>query len=187
MIYPNKLNSKKSNLIVKVGFTISLFICVLLYVINKIINPSIPWSVIANVGIIYIWVILFYTINKRINIAGHVLLHMIATSILVQFIDYKLGFNKWSIHIISPIIIIIANITMLIITIVSHKKYIKYAIYQLLIVIYSLILVLAITDNITHDKLIGIIASGVSIINLFVSLFWCAQDIKEALARKMHT
>ena len=186
MIYPQKLNSKKSNLILKIGVLMSVFIAILLIVINKLTTPRIPWAAIANGGIIYAWIVLFYSIRKNINIAGHVLLQTIAISILTIYIDYELKFKGWSIDIVVPILVIISNITMLVLTIVSHKEFIKYAIYQLLIVLFSLLPIILVTENMVQNKTLSIVASVISILNLGLSLILCAKDVKEAVIRKFH-
>ncbi len=186
MIYPQKLNSKKSNLIVKIGASISILVAILLIVINKLTSPHIPWAALANGGIVYLWIVLYYSIHKNINIAGHVLLHTVAISILTVYIDYELGFRGWSIDLAMPILIIISNITMLILTMVSYKKFIKYAIYQLIIVLFSMLPVLLITENMVQNKTLSMIASGISILNLIISLILCTRDVKEAVIRKFH-
>lgn len=186
MIYPQKLNSKKSNLILKIGVLLSVLIAILLVVINKLTTPRIPWAAIANGGIIYAWIVLFYSIRKNINIAGHVLLQTIAISLLTIYIDYELKFKGWSINIVVPILVIISNITMLVLTIVSHKDFIKYAIYQLLIVLFSVLPIILVTENMVQNKTLSIVASGISILNLGLSLILCARDVKEAVIRKFH-
>ena len=93
MIYPQKLNSKRSNLIVNAGLIVSVSFAIMFVILNRIITPGIHWAAIVNGTIVYIWVVLFYTIRKRINIAGHVLLHAIAISVLNVYIDYEIGFQ----------------------------------------------------------------------------------------------
>ena len=186
MIYPKKLSSKKSDMILKICMLASVLIAILLVVINRLTTSGIPWAALSNAGILYIWITVMYAINKNINIAGHVLLQTIAISILVVYIDYNLKFRGWSVNIAIPILIIIANITMFVLTIVSHKKYIKYAIYQLLIVIFSILPVVFIHENLIHDKTLSIVAVAVSVMNLIVTLALCAKDVKEAVIRKFH-
>lgn len=186
MIYPQKLNSKKSDLILKIAIGVSVFVAVLLVMINKLTTPKIPWAALANSGIVYIWVTVFYSIRRRVNIAGHVLLQTIAISLLTVAIDYELGMKSWSINMAIPIVIIVSNITMLILTIVSHKKFIKYAIYQLVIVLFSMLPLIFITEHIAQNKIMSFIASGISIFNLFISLLLCAKDLKEVIVRKFH-
>lgn len=186
MIYPKKLSSKKKDLIFKILLISSIILALILLLINKLTTPEIPWAALANAGIIYVWITVFYSIKKNINIAGHVLIQAIAISLLTVFIDYKLGFEKWSINISVPIIIMIANVTMLILTIVSYKKFIKYAIYQLIIVLFSMIPVILLSENILENKVLSIVASSISILNLILTLILSAKDVKSAIVRKFH-
>ena len=186
MIYPQKLSSKKGERILNICLILSFLIAVILLIVNKFTNPNIHWAALANCGIIYIWITVIYSIKKSRNIAGHVLLQTIAISAAMLYIDYRIGFQRWSINIAIPIILIISNITMLILTIVSYKKYIKYAIYQLFIVLISLISIILITNNLIHLELLSKIAIIVSILNLVITLVLCYKDVKDAIIRKIH-
>ncbi len=127
-----------------------------------------------------------YSLKKNINIAGHVLLQLIALSLLTVYIDHLLGEKGWSINIAIPIMIMIANVTMLVLTISSYKKYMKYAIYQLIIVLLSMIPVILVTEHIVQDKLLSIVASGISVFNFLICLIVCAKDVKETIIRMFH-
>lgn len=186
MIYPQKINASKGDFIIKLSILISIIIAIMLFIINKLTTPQIPWAALTNSGIIYVWITVLYAINKNINIAGHVLIQTIAISLLTYYIDYSLGFKGWSLSIAIPIIIIIANLTMLILTIVSHKKYIRYAIYQLIILMFSIIPVILVTEKLVKDPILEYIASGISILNLVITLLLSKKDVKEAIVRKFH-
>lgn len=186
MIYPQKIKAKKSDKIIKILISISIGIALILLLINKLTTPNIPWAALANAGILYSWITVIYSVRKNVNIAGHVLLQTIAISVLTIYIDYKLGMKGWAINIAIPIIIMIANVTMLVLTIVSYKKYIKYAIYQLIIVIFSMLPVVFVTENIVQNKTLSVIASGISVLNFIFCLVLCAKDVKEAIIRKFH-
>lgn len=186
MIYPEKIKAKKSDKIINILVSCSFLIAIILVVINKLTTPQIHWAGIANAGILYTWIVVIYAVKKNINIAGHVLLQTIAISVLVIYLDYKLGNQGWSINIVVPIIIMIANLTMLVLTIVSHKKYIKYGIYQLIIVFLSMLPVIFVTEHIVQNNVLSIIASGISIFNFVICLALCAKDVKEVIVRKFH-
>ncbi len=186
MIYPQKIKAKKSDKTIKVLISVSIGIAIILVLINKLTTPNIPWAALANAGILYSWITVMYSIRKNVNIAGHVLLQTITLCALIVYIDYKLGFKGWSINIAIPIMIMIANITMLVLTIVSYKKYIKYAIYQLIIVFFSMLPIIFMKENIVQNKPLSVIASGISVLNLVISLMLCARDVKEAIIRKFH-
>lgn len=186
MIYPEKIKAKKSDKIIKILLSLSIGMALILVVINKLTTPSIPWAAFVNAGILYSWVVVRYSIKKNINIAGHVLLQTIALSLLTFYIDYKLGRKGWSINIAIPIMIMIANVTMLVLTIISYKKYIKYAIYQLMIVFFSMLPIVFMTEHMVQDKTLSMIASGVSVLNFVLCLVLCARDVKEEIVRKFH-
>jgi len=186
MIYPQKLSSKKGEKILNICLIISVIIAIVLVIINKITNPDIHWAALANCGIIYIWITVMYSIKKSRNIAGHVLLQTIAISAAVLYIDYKIGFKGWAITIAIPIILMVSNITMLILTLVSYKKYIQYAVCQIIIVIMSLISIYIITKNLMELTLLNNIAMIISIINLVFTLVLCYKDVKDAIIRKFH-
>ena len=183
MIYPKKLKNKDEELLLKIFLITSIILATILILINRLTTPMVTWSVFACCGIIYIWITVIYCIKRNTNIAGHVLLQMITTSVVVLFIDNTIGFNGWSISIAVPIILITANATMLILTIISHKKYIRYAIYQLLIVLITLISLVVISKT---KSILAIIAIAISILNLIISLILSFKDIKEAIIRKFH-
>lgn len=186
MIYPKKIKAKKSDKIIKILMMVSVAIAILLLVINKLTTPNITWAALANAGILYSWVVVIYSIKKNINIAGHLLLQLISLSILTIYIDYLLGEKGWSVNIAIPIMIMIANLTMLILTIVSYKKYMKYAFCQLMIVLFSMLPMILLTEHIVQDKTLSIIATGISVLNFVICLILSAKDIKETIVRKFH-
>ena len=85
-----------------------------------------------------------------------------------------------------PIIIMIANVTMLVLTIVSHRKYVRYAIYQLIICIYSLIPIYFIQEELIDNYILSYVAIGISIVNFILTIILSARDVKEAVIRKFH-
>lgn len=186
MIYPQKLNSKKSAKLLYSFIITSIVLMISIIVINRIMTPSVHWAAFVNLGIIYAWVTVMYSIKRGTNIAGHVLVQTIAISLILLYIDNKLGNMGWSISIGIPILLIIANIVMLILTIVSYKKYIKYAIYQLILVLISLMPMILIIEGILKENTLNKIVIVISILNLLITLTLSYKDVREAVIRKFH-
>lgn len=187
MLYPQRLSSKKSDLLIKILLGISLLIAIILVIINKLTTKDIHWAALANAGILYAWITVLYSLNKHRNIAGHVMIQLIAIGILTTYIDYKIGFKGWSFEIAIPIIIIIANVTMFVLTIVSYKRYIRYAIYQLIICVFSMLPAYFIMEKMILNPVLSYVAIGISCLNFLLTIFLCARDVKEAIKMKFHT
>ena len=186
MLYPQKLSSKKGDIIVRSLLLASVIIAIILTIINKLTIPDIHWAALANAGIIYTWITVIYSINKNTNVAGHVMIQSIAIAILSVYIDYRLGFKGWSLELAIPIIIIVANVTMLVLTIVSHRKYVRYAIYQLIICIFSMLPIYFMYKHMIYNFVLSYIALGISAINFIFTIILCARDVKDAIIRKFH-
>ena len=55
MLYPQKLNSKKSDVMTIIAILISIAVGGILILINHFATPNIHWAGLSNAGIIYIW------------------------------------------------------------------------------------------------------------------------------------
>lgn len=186
MIYPKLINVRKTNLVIKILLAISIIVSCIVILINELCTKDIKWSYIVVLGIIYIWITTLYSIRRNTNIAGHVVIQTICISILVVLIDIIFGYKKWSLELSLPIIIGIANITIFILTIVSHRKYFKYAVYQICIFLISLIPVILFFSNITEKWIFMTICSGIAVVTLINSIILCGKDLKQEIERLFH-
>ena len=186
MLYPQKLSSKKSDSMIIIAILISLAVGGILILINHFATPSVHWAGLANAGILYIWINVLYAINHNTNIASYVLLEIFAISFLTSYIDYKTGNHGWSMSFAIPIVLIVANVTMFVLTLVSHKKYIRYAVFQLIICCLSMFPLYFILEGLVNFRVLGFVSTGVSAVNFLVTVCLCARDIKDTLVRKFH-
>lgn len=186
MIYPKKIKNKTINKFFKITLLVLTLISIVLLIINQLTTPNIYWSHLCILGFIYIYFTVRYSMTKSTNIAGHIMVQSILTALLFFLIDYQIGFKGWSINICFPILIIIANIAMFIITIISHKHFGKYAISQLIIVLVSLSIIYFIYKGFIKTSLLINISILISIINFVFSLIMCHKDFKEELVRKFN-
>ncbi|MBR0350859.1 MAG: hypothetical protein IJH76_03455 [Clostridia bacterium] len=186
MLYPQKINAKKTDFIIRVAILISYIFGLLLVLINRIATPGIRWAGYCNAGIVYIWITVLYLLRRNVNIASHLFIQMLAISALCVYFDIRMGFQAWSINFAIPLIVIVTNITMLILSIARFRNYARYAFFQVLIVLLSLIPIFLVYENMVNDKSFSIFASCLSLFNLIISLIFHFKDMKTELARQFH-
>ena len=186
MLYPQKINAKKTDFIIKVAILASFIFGIMLVLINRIFTPEIRWAGYCNAGIIYVWITVLYSLKKNVNIASHLFTQMVALSALCVYFDIRMGFQAWSINYAIPLIVIATNIAMLILSIANFRNYVRYAFFQVLIVLLSLIPIFLVYENWVNDKAFSIFASCLSLFNLIISLLFHFKDIKTELARQFH-
>ena len=186
MLYPKKIDAQKGSRLVKLLLILSATLSIVLISINKITTPHMHWGILAVACIVYIWVTILYALKKNKNIAAHILVQVVAISLLLIAIDYTLGFEKWSLEIAMPIIIITANLIMTILTFISYKKYIRYVVYQLILILVSMTPMLLITEHYIADSLLCRVSVWISVVNFILCVALCSKDIKAELKRKFH-
>ena len=187
-LYPKIRNVKRGNIAIKIMAIVSIVIALTCTIVNLCTSTRYLWCLIVMVGIIYSWITVIYSVHRNINIASNVVLQTIAISALTLCIDYILGYQGWAINLAIPIIIIVANVTILVLTIVSVRRYYKYAIYQLILSVLSFIplIILLAFDGIITRPIFTIIASSIAAFTLVMSLILCGRNIIEELDRRLH-
>ena len=187
-LYPKVRNIEKGHLVIKLMIFISFLTMLICSIVNVFTSTKYLWCLIVGIGIIYLWITVMYSLKRNINIGSNVMVQSIAISILVICIDFIMGYNGWAINYAIPIIIGIANITILVLTIVSVNKYYKYAIYQLIIFILSIIpmVVYIFSKDIITKPIFTIISSIVAVFTFVFSLILCGNSIAEELDRRLH-
>ena len=186
MIYPKKISSKKIDIFLNIFSLCIILLSILLLIINLLTTPNIYWSHLCIISFIYIYLTVKYSVTVTTNIAGHVMVQTILLIGLMHLIDYNLGYRGWSVNIAMPIILIVANVTMFILTLVNYKNYGKYAINQLVIVLLSLSIIYFIYKGYAKYNPLNIISIIISIINFLFSLILCHRDFKEEIIKKLN-
>ena len=187
-LYPKVRNMQKGNLGIKIMIIVSIVVSIISIIVNVFTSLKYLWCIIVIVGIIYSWVTVTYSLHRNINIASSVMIQTFAISALTLCIDYIIGYTGWAINLAIPIIIIVANTTILILTFVSIHRYYKYAIYQLIIFAVSMIplFIYFAFDNIIVNPIFTIISSSIAVFTFVLSLILCGRTIVEELNRRMH-
>jgi hypothetical protein len=186
-LYPKIRNVKKDNMAIRVMIILSIIVSIICLITNICTSTGFLWSFIVIIGIIYSWITVMYSIHRNVNIASNVMVQLIIISALLLAIDYIIGYSGWSVNLAIPIIIMVANITMFVLTLSSFHKY-KYAIYQLIIFLISEIPlgILLLSDRIITNPIFTIISSSIALFTFIFSLILCGKNIIEELDRRLH-
>ena len=68
----------------------------------------------------------------------------------------------------------------------KHKKYIRYAVFQLVVCGLSLLPLYFVLNGLVDFGVLCFVATGVSAVNFLVTICLCARDTKDVLVRKFH-
>ena len=187
-LYPKVRNVKKGSTAIRIMLIVSIVLGLASIIVNLCTSTRYLWCLIVIAGILYTWVTVMYSIHRNVNIASNVMIQFIAISLLTLCIDYILGYHGWAINLSIPIIIMVANVTLFILTIVSVHRYYKYAIYHFIIFIFSMIplILYLIFDGVITSPIFTIISSSIALFTFIMSLILCGRSMIEELNRRLH-
>lgn len=187
MLYPKIRDIEKSNKLIKIIFIISIAISLICMLINYLVSQKLGWSIIVIASIIYLWITVRHSISYNVNIASHTMFQTISLSIMVLIIDYVFGGKDWAFVIAIPIILILSNIVMFILTILKNKRYNIYAIYLSVIFAFSVISNLLIIIIFKEKNMIlNWISLLFSFLNLSIVLIINGKVMFSELKRRFH-
>ena len=186
MLYPKLSNIKRNNIILIASIAISIIVINILLIINVLVDKTNHWSMLCIAGIIYVYGTVIYTKKRNINIASNVFVQCLLVSLLILAIDYFIGYSGWSINIAIPIVIMVANSTLMVLTIVSRKRYIRYAMYHMLTFLFSMIQLILLFCGVLENKVLTIVASGIAGLSLLLTVILCGKAMCEETKKRLH-
>ncbi len=186
MLYPKLDNIKRNNIILIASIAISIIVIDILLLINLLVDKTNHWSLLCVAGIIYVYGTIIYSRKRNINIASNVFVQYILVSLLMLAYDYFLGYEGWSINIAIPIVIIIANSTLMILTIVSRKRYMRYAMYHVLTFLFSMGQLIILLTGHLENKVLSIVACGIAGLSLLLTVILCGKAMWLETKKRLH-
>ena len=93
---------------------------------------------------------------------------------------------KWSVNIAIPIVIMVANSTLMVLTIVSRKRYMRYALYHMLTFLFSMIQLILLFCGVLENKVLTIVASGIAGLSLLLTVILCGKAMWEETKKRLH-
>lgn len=186
MLYPKLNHVKRNNIILIISIAISIILIDVLLLINVLVDKTNHWSLLCVAGILYVYGTIIYTKKRNINIASNVFVQCLLVSLLIIAIDYFIGFSGWSLNVSIPIVVIVANSTLMILTIVSRKRYMKYAMYQVLTFLFSMIPLILMFMGIIQNKVLTIVSSSIAAFSLLLTIILCGRAMWIETKKRLH-
>ncbi|MBO1004651.1 DUF6320 domain-containing protein [Pseudogracilibacillus auburnensis] len=111
-LYPDyNYNDARKNIKCKVFLFLTIIftsVCTLINLLTIKKEPTL-WFIYVLVIVFYLWVLIGHTIISRKNFGSKIHLQIFALSFLFLVIDLNSGFERWSVNIVIPIIILLGT------------------------------------------------------------------------------
>ncbi len=171
-------------------FRILIWVSVIAAAVSFAVNFAWPghglWSLIVAAGIGSFWALMIFAVRKRRDLSKSILYQLLIASILVVIWDCFMGWHRWSIDYVIPILCVSGMLSMGILSRVM-KQYINdpilyLSIYGALGFIPLIPLVFG-WLNVIYPSLICVV---ISVISLSGILLFRGRQMKQELKKRMH-
>lgn len=176
----------KYHIITRLYVFSSLLLCLVMFGINLYTYDGIWWSAIIAGAIFYSWITILFSIQHNTNAAAKILVQTLAAQVFCIAADFVFGYQGWSVNYAIPVIIIIANCSMLVLLIVNFMNWQSYILFQIEYLIFSMVPVFLYMAGIITRPLMTFIAVGSSVLILAGTMIFGDKKAHNELKRRFH-
>ena len=171
-MYPDvRVHTRKMTMISKIYLFCALLVEVLLIYINVVTESQIAWSAITGLGFFY---------RAKITV-----LTLMAILIVIA-IDFLVGYRGWSVNYALPSAIILVDVGIIICMIVNRRNWQSYMMWQIFMILCSIVPVILIFTGIVTAQLFALIAFAFSLFLFLGTLIIGDRRARVELKRRFH-
>ncbi|HHU56276.1 MAG TPA: hypothetical protein GXZ48_06290 [Acholeplasmataceae bacterium] len=186
-LYPKYVNEQKHiNLLQRILLYISILAILISVLINFLTYRGVLWSIYVVLGVLYGWILLRLTIMSRTNIAGRLLIQLIATSLVTYGVERVSQSENWALEYVVPFLCIITMIAILIILLIKKMKLTDYIYYLILAVLISWVPMILYWTKVVTVLWPSIAAAGVGVAIILGMIIFADTATKDELKKRFH-
>jgi hypothetical protein len=186
-MYPRiEFDNYKFILLIRLFIFISIILACGLITINIATYSGAWWSLICVGAIVYFWITVRYSIQNNTNYAAKILVQTIAGMGLGLLIDIVIGYQGWSINYLIPAIILVAYFAIVILMIVNFMNWQSYILFQITLVVFSIILMGLYLLKIITKPLLSFVTVGITLVIFIGTIVFGDKEAKTELIRRFH-
>lgn len=186
-MYPKiEFNNHKFIMLLRLFNFMSIILATGLITINVATYNGGWWSVICVGAITYFWITVRYSIQNNTNYAAKILIQTIGGMGLCLLIDIVNGYQGWSINYVIPAIILVAYLAIVILMIVNFMNWQSYILFQITLVVFSIILMGLHLLNIITKPILSYVTLGITLVIFIGTIVFGDKKAKTELIRRFH-
>ena len=154
---------------------------------NVIFSPQRLWSVFVAAGIFSMWAALSVGYVKRHNLLKNAMWQLLGVTIGCIIWDACIGWRGWSVNYVLPIVCLLIQISMVIVSKIQSHSPREYMIYYVMASMYSILLpfVLLLT-KVIRFRALAVLCVGLSFLFLMALILFKGKEFKEEMHKKLH-
>lgn len=185
VMYPDiKPAMKKIKLVIKLFIFISFVVECVLVLINYLTYKGVKWSLICGAALVYLCFTVAYCVPRNTGHRTKIFGQMIGSIILAILIDCSLGYTGWSLNYVTPIAIMLFDVTILVFMIINSNNWQNYIVLQVAMLLTSVVFAILVPLGVVTSPLLTIIATAVTAMILVATVVFGDKTAITELSRR---
>ena len=186
-MYPDvKIKTRRMMLLSRIYLFVAIVAEAVLVVVNHYGDFETAWSLVTGLIFFYGYLVVrFAILGKTGYIAKTIVLTLIAILILIA-IDFVNGYRGWSVRYVFPAAIILVDAGILILMCVNRRNWQSYILFQLVMIVLSLLPFLFYELGILTEPFVSLIALAASVFLFVGTLIIGGRRASAELKRRFH-
>lgn len=185
--YPDAgVRTKRLKFCTNLFFFLVLLISALCGYVNYIWYRGIWWSLIAGFGMLYAFLIFRFAVIGNSGYRAKMTVMTFLAVVYIIMIDFVLGYRGWSVNYVLPSAIILTDIGIGILMIVNARNWQSYLMFQLSVIVCSVIPLFLAWFHIVTKPQLSILAFAISVFLFLGSLILGDKRARTELKRRFH-
>lgn len=186
-MYPNvRTITRKLMLISRIYLFCAILAEVLLIYINAVTESQIWWSAITGLIFLYIYMLIRYAILGKSGYKSKIIVLTLIAILMAVAVDFVVGYRGWSVNYILPSGILFIDAGILILMICNRRNWQSYMMWQIFMILCSIIPLVFSLVGIATAPLLGLIAFASSVFLFLGTLIIGDRKARTELKRRFH-
>ena len=183
--YPDIVKKRKwIKFVIRLSVFLSIIAEIILVLINYMTFKNTLWSIVTGACLAYVCFTIAYSFQRYVSHRAKLAVQVIVAIPLIIIIDRVYGGNGWSINFGIPIMVLVLDLVVFILSMVNFKKCHVYLMVQLTGIIMSFICSIFVVIGRYKVKMLSVVATVVSIIVFMIIVFLGEKKSTSELAKR---
>ncbi|MFS0782727.1 DUF6320 domain-containing protein [Bacillus sp. 1P06AnD] len=188
-LYPEyRIKPANHSVVVKIWLFLSIISCSISFLVNMLTLETKPifWCIYVISIVLYAWLLIRHTFLSKRNAGEKIVVQTIGSSLLLFIIDLNSGYEKWSVNIVIPVIIMVSIVCLAIFMAYKHhnwKAYLNWAIVDIILGFFPLLLFAVRLSDVFWTSAVSALFSILAITGLII---FAEKRFKAEVIRRFH-
>lgn len=186
-MYPNvRMMSRKLMLISRIYLFCAIITEVILVYINIESDSQTWWSLIVGFSLLYVYMLIRFAILGKSGYKSKISILTVIAILMSVAADFVVGYQGWAVNYVLPSGILFIDAGILVMMIVNRRNWQSYMMWQLLMILCSIIPLVFSLVGIATSPLYGLLAFASSVFLFLGTLIIGDRKARTELKRRFH-